>query len=84
MSILTAEPVEEYSYKPEVVYELEKSGKRIIDIVTTKNKKILNSWVTFFKSKDCPIFATKGNAPKYRISLWIKETINTNKKSGKR
>jgi hypothetical protein len=80
MSILTAEPVEEYSYKPELVYETEKSGKRIIDIVSTKSKNIINSWVTFFKSKNCPIFATTTGPPKNRITLWIKETIDTSKK----
>ena len=83
MSVLDEEPVLEYSYKPEEVYELALNGVRLIDIVTTKNKKILNSWVIFFKSKNCPIFATKGNPPKHRITLWIKETVNTKLKKNR-
>ena len=81
MSVLDEEPVLEYSYKPEEVYELALNRVRLIDIVTTTNKKILNSWVTFFKSKNCPIFAIKGKPPKHKITLWIKETINTQKKN---
>ena len=80
MGVLDEEPVLEYSYKPEVVYELLKNKGRVIDIVTTENKKILNSWVTFFKNKNCPIFAIKGKPPKHKITLWIKETVDTRKK----
>ena len=79
MSIVNKEMVEEYSYKPELVYETEKSGKRIIDIVTTKNRKIITSWLEFFKKKNCPVFATMGTTTKKRITLWIKETVNPKK-----
>jgi len=84
MSVLDEEPVIEYSYKPEEVYELALNRVRLINIVTTENKKILNSWVTFFKSKNCPIFAIKGKPPKYKITLWIKETVDTSSKNKNR
>ena len=78
MSVLEEEPVLEYSYKPEEVYELELNGVRLIDIVTTENKKILNSWVAFFKSKNCPIFAIKGKPPKHKIKKEIEDIRETN------
>ena len=70
------ECVLEFSHKPERVVELEHSGKAIMNVITARRlSPELRSWVSHFRSKDWPIFASQATRKGSEIDLWSERLV---------
>ena len=77
MTLQGKEPLEEFSYQPEKVRQMEQAGVEIYDIVTSgKLSEELRSWADQYQKQKEPCFTTPMDKARGQCKIWIARTVD--------